>query len=346
VINFPEFAHKNTLLGIAAVSFSLAAPAALAQTPNIDISKKLVEAINAAPGPLHKHVFPNGMPKNMSLKAAKVSKASLTSGPMVFKWNTLPSAKPLVALEADFINCNSSPQTMSYTFTESKTQETSYEFSYGFTQSISATITGTTPFGEVSGEVGFSANQQITNAKTNSQTVDWSIPIQVSAAPDTYQVGQMLLTTNQMDGTFTMPVYASGMADIDMELTITVPGMMSMTSGQGPVKIDLAKLIPDREKRKFVLAGAVNGVTYGKATGVVGPAQSLTDPALRKTWCPQVQLTAAAAGAAPAAMKAEVAPAAIAARASPKAAAAQKAIEPIANAKVLATAEPRRTPKK
>jgi hypothetical protein len=49
------------------------------------------------------------MPKNITLKATKVSKATLTSGPMVFKWNTLPSAKPLIALEADFINCNSSP---------------------------------------------------------------------------------------------------------------------------------------------------------------------------------------------------------------------------------------------
>ena len=253
---------------------------------NVDISAALVKAINQNPKVLEKALFGDAAgPLYKNVKATAVSKVRLAgTAPVKYQWTIKNEYLPLAETGIEGLNCSDAPQQATISFSETKTSELTHEFSYGFSQRVSASVSGSLGPAEVGVEVEFAANQQITNSRTEVDEYNLTASMPLNQNPRTFQTAQMQVYTSTANGTFSVPVVASGKAEIDAEYKMDT-GFVKIRM-TGDKMLDLAKLIPDASKRAFLLTGKASGVSYGAAKVYSSPTVDLSkDPARAKELC-------------------------------------------------------------
>lgn len=271
---------------LAFLAVPLLAVTAAHAASNVDISAALVKAINENPKVLEKALFGSAAGRlYKNVKATAVSKVRLTgTAPVKYQWTIKNEYLPLAETSLEGLNCSDASQQSALEFSETKTSELTHEFSYGFSQRVSASVSGSLGPAEVGVEVEFAANQQITNSRTEIDEYNLTASMPLNQNPRTFQTAQMQVYTSTANGTFTVPVAASGKAEVDAQYTVDA-GIVKVKL-DGEKMIDLAKLIPDASKRTFVLTGKANGVSYGSAKIFVSPTVDLNkDPARARELC-------------------------------------------------------------
>lgn len=271
-----SFATSNTrnncrtlLTACAGAVALLCSSASMAQRSNFDVSARLVDGLEQV-----------GWTKTLgsfgtmaTVKILSVSGYTISAGDAVYVFpQKEPTHTPMVAETQSITNCSAVPQFETIAFSKSDTDTTTHSFTWGFTEGVKLTFKASIPMvGDSTVEGSFGANQSTTDTTTSGVTKTFTTSLSLTAAPMMTQYGQLVVDNGALEGTFTVPVYASGPATARIQ--VSVSGGPTIVDD---VPVNLDTTLPQIAMRSFVIGGTVKAQSSLRASTYVSNPTPVT----------------------------------------------------------------------